>query len=104
MPNNTTVIGVQEIDAFIRALQSYGITTPEWLVIIILVVILLAKISGYIDNISSGLNKIKTLMARRSDYDQKQFIALRNNFIKHLTYEVERLNREADWADFNYSL
>ena len=59
MPNNTTVIGVQEIDAFIRALQSYGITTPEWLVIIILVVILLAKISGYIDNISSGLNKIK---------------------------------------------
>ena len=46
---------------------------------------------------------IKTLMARRSDYDQKQFIGLRNNFIKHLTYEVERLNREADWADFNYT-
>jgi hypothetical protein len=51
----------------------------------------------------SGLNKLKALIIRKDRYDQKQFNALRNNFLKHLTYEVERLNREADWADFNYT-
>ena len=47
--------------------------------------------------------KVKNLFIHEYDYDQKQFIGLRNNFIKHLVYEVERLNREADWADFNYT-
>src|SRR5687768_7406240 len=35
--------------------------------------------------------------------EEKDFVELRNLFIEHLMYEVQRLNREADWNDFHYT-
>jgi hypothetical protein len=103
MPYNTTIIGNQEIDALIGVLQSHGLIIPNWIIIILIFIVIIAKMLGYFDNIYSVLIRLRSSFIPKYDYDQKQFIGLRNNFIKHLVYEVERLNREADWADFNYT-
>ncbi len=59
MFNNTTIIGNQEIDALIGALQSHGLIIPNWIVIGSIIIILIAQMLGYLDRIFDFVMKIK---------------------------------------------
>lgn len=104
MLDNVTIIGDEEISKIFDILESQGVIIPSSIIITIVLIILIAKMLGYFDIIFSFFKKIFTLsMVHGRDYEKDKYIELRNNFIKHLIYEVERLNRESDWSDFNYT-
>ena len=81
------------IDAF----ESFDMPLPNWFIAAILISMLFIGIieifKKYINYVNDGIKTIKTHFYNRETI---QFIKIRKNFVEHLNYEVQRLNREAD--------
>jgi len=67
------------------------------LALIGLVIVPLEKIYNFL------VNFYKYISHKFYKLEIKQFIDIRNNFVKHLKYEIIKLNQEADWNDFFYT-
>ncbi|MCK5267387.1 MAG: NACHT domain-containing protein [Spirochaetes bacterium] len=88
----------------IYALEWLGLYLPDWFLKVIFVLALVGLISKPLEIFYKILsNSIKFLKTRFYNPEIKQFVDIRNNFVKHLEYEVNKLNLEADWNDFLYT-
>ena len=95
---------VDEMMVLRGALESVGIPIPNWLIGIILILLLAAITIKILEIIMNcGKNVFKSIGTHFYNRETTQFIKIRKNFVEHLTYEVQRLNREADWNDFQYT-
>ena len=86
------------------AFELFGYPIPNWMIAILLMSIftaILIKTFNYI--IHQILNLAKAIETHFYNYERRQFIGIRNNFVDHLIYEVQRLNQKADWNDFLYT-
>jgi len=93
-------IGVKEV---LEALESLGLSVPGWLVLV-LAVLAFTKWLGVLDWIISLIARgLKAFGHILYNHETREFVRIRNRFTEHLIYEVERLNREADWNDFHYT-
>lgn len=95
---------IDELVELIDAFESVDMPLPNWFIAAILILILFIVIieifKKYINYVNDGIKAIKTHFYNRETI---QFIKIRKNFVEHLNYEVQRLNREADWNDFQYT-
>ena len=95
---------IDELVELIDAFESVDLPLPNWFIAAILISILFIGIieifKKYINYVNDGIKTIKTHFYNRETI---QFIKIRKNFVEHLNYEVQRLNREADWNDFQYT-
>lgn len=93
-----------DLNELFNSFEKLGMPLPKWFVVIILILILFyifIKLFGGI--ITGGKNILKTIIPHIYNRETMQFIDIRKNFVEHLIYEVQRLNREADWNDFHYT-
>jgi predicted NACHT family NTPase len=93
-------IGIKEV---LEALEALGLSVPGWLVLVLAVLVFakwLGVLDWIIDLIVRGLKAVGRILYNRETWE---FVRIRNRFVEHLIYEVERLNREADWNDFHYT-
>lgn len=92
------------INESMEALKSVGVSIPNWIYAIILIIIILAIILKSLTTVFNFFNNIlKAIKTHFYDRETKQFVEIRNTFVEHLDSEVKRLNREADWNDFHYT-
>ena len=93
-------IGIEQI---LNAVRSLGLSVPAW-VVLMLAALAFAKWLGildwFFDLIVRGIKATGRVLYNR---ETREFVRIRNRFVEHLIYEVERLNREADWNDFHYT-
>ena len=88
----------------INELSEYLEYIPDWFFVAIIILLLLDKVLKPLEKILSLLsNTAKLIRNRYYDPETRQFIAIRKNFVEHLSHEVEKLNRDADWNDFHYT-
>lgn len=94
------------LDDINQVLQELGISFPAWLFAIFLLLIVLNWTGAFttIGNLLRWFSRgILSMVRPRATQSNKSFLRKRSLFVKHLLYEVERLNREADWNDFYYT-
>ena len=72
--NNTTLIGNDEIDGFIGILQSHGLIIPNWVIIILVILIVTATLLGHIGTIYNAIINLKFIFFYKHDQALKQFI------------------------------
>ena len=97
-------IMMSPINESVEALKSLGISLPNWLLEIIIILALLGLVIVPLEKIyKSIVNLYKYISPSFYKPEIKQFIDIRNNFVKHLKYEIVKLNQEADWNDFFYT-
>jgi len=98
------MVVIDELVKLIDAFESVDMPIPNRFIAAILILILFIVIieifKKYINYVNDGIKAIRTHIYNRETI---QFIKIRKNFVEHLTYEVQRLNREADWNDFQYT-
>ncbi len=97
---------LQEILKAIR--EIFGIYIPEKLASFITIIIAALIIIPFIYKVLKFLFRLitnlwKYISSLFYSREEKDFVEIRNLFIQHLVYEVQRLNREADWNDFHYT-
>jgi hypothetical protein len=91
------------IQTVLDALKSLGLSVPTWSVLVFATLGVL-KWLGVLDKIPQLVMwTSKALLRLFYNRDERDFVGIRNRFVKHLIYEVERLNRDADWNDFHYT-
>lgn len=98
------MVAITELLELKDALELFGYPIPNWMIAILLMSIftaILIKTFNYI--IHQILNLAKAIETHFYNYERRQFIGIRNNFVDHLIYEVQRLNQKADWNDFLYT-
>ena len=95
---------IDELMELIDSFELVGIPIQNYVITIILILmflIIIIEISKKF--IKYGKNVIKAIETRFYNRETMQFIKIRKNFVDHLVYELQRLNREADWNDFLYT-
>ena len=98
------MVVIDELMKLIDAFESVGVPIPNQLIAIILILLLAAITIKTLEMIiNCGKNVFKAIKTYIYNREIIQFIKIRKNFVEHLTYEVQRLNREADWNDFQYT-
>lgn len=95
---------VGELNELLDSFEKLGMPLPKGLIAIFLILILAFIVITLFWGIITGGKKIlKTIKTHFYDRETMQFLDIRKNFVEHLSYEVQRLNREADWNDFHYT-
>lgn len=98
------MVVIDELTGLIEAFEKFDMPLPKWIIATILILILFIIIIEIFRRIANyGKNVIKAIKTRFYNRETMQFIEIRKNFVDHLSYEVRRLNREADWNDFHYT-
>jgi hypothetical protein len=98
------MVVIDELTGLIEAFEKFDMPLPKWIIAPILILILFIIIIEIFRIIANyGKNVIKAIKTRFYNRETMQFIEIRKNFVDHLSYEVRRLNREADWNDFHYT-
>ena len=98
------MVVIDELTGLIEAFEKFDMPLPKWIIAPILILILFIIIIEIFRIIANyGKNAIKAIKTRFYNRETMQFIEIRKNFVDHLSYEVRRLNREADWNDFHYT-
>ena len=95
---------INELLELIDALELFGFSIPNWVIEILLICIfLIILIEIFRKLIHYSRDIIKVIETRFYNLGIRQFVDIRNNFVKHLVYEVQKLNLKADWNDFLYT-
>lgn len=90
------------------ALRYVGIPLSEkaenWTTIVLAGLVIFVAIAEAVKLLWPLITRVWNLLPRpRYSPADKAFVDIRNVVVQHLIYEVERLNREADWNDFYYT-
>lgn len=95
---------INEFLELIDALELSGFPIPNWVIeILLFLILLIAIIEIFKKFILYSQNTIKYIETRFYNLEIRQFVDIRNNFVNHLVYEVQKLNLKADWNDFLYT-
>lgn len=97
---SSMIEGISELNQTFATLEAYGVPFPNWVYVVIILVIVLGAFVYSLDIIFSKFLKFRQFI-KISFYNSniKDSIEVRNSFIGYLEYEVEKLNRESEWND-----
>jgi hypothetical protein len=101
----TIELVLQEIFDALRAIGiPISAKAASLITLIFALLVVIAAIAEGVKLLLPLATRVRNFLSRRF-YSQadKDFVEVRNLVVQHLIYEVQRLNREADWNDFHYT-
>ena len=90
------------------ALRAIGIPISEkaasWITLLFAGLVVIVAVAEGVKLLWPLVTRVRKFLSRQFyNSADKDFVEVCNLIVQHLVYEVQRLNREADWNDFHYT-